>query len=385
MPSPFEFTLQFSPGVRNVNAATGVLTGVTVAEVGPATGHFAFLDKAGNVVGVGGRDDGPEIKGAVRRLQLAMDEKSLETVVAAGKKAQRFKTREDHDDSIAARAGQSTNFRLEDGKVVCDVSIFDAYANRAVFLETAEKTPELIGLSGDFKFVAEIVGDQAMMRVTRIDAVDIVDQGALTHAGLFKVRAQVDTPPTENLSIMAKSTPEKPDLKAFKELCAAVAAYRAANAESVAEIDECMAGLMPTPVPGDTVEAKAAASAKADIVKELTATFSAKLEEVKATIKTEVEAATRAQAVEFQKRMSALGIKFEAAKEPTAEEIAAAKKLADEAEAKLKAEKQDFLALKAARAKEKNIAPSEAARQIMAEFPDAYSAHLRAKGIIKAA
>ncbi len=397
---PFEFTLQFGTNIGKVDSENGVLTGVSVAEVGIATGHFAFADAKGAIVGVGGYDDGAQFKGAVKRLQLAMDEESLATVVAAGKQSPRFKTREDHDDSIAARAGQSQNFRMDGAKVVCDVNIFDAYANRAVFLETAQKTPELIGLSGDFKFTAEVIGDQAMMRVTRIDAIDIVDQGALTHAGLFKVRAQVDTPATENLSHMAtKTPPAKPDLKAFKEMCAAVAAYRAASADDSAEIDDCMAGLLPNPAGGEEVQTGAAkapavatpaaitAAVKA-AVGDLSATFSAKLDEFKATLKTEAEAAAKAQAVEFGKRMSALGLKFEAGKEPTAEELAAAKKQADEAEAAIKAkagEGKDFLSLKAARAKEKNIPASEAGRQIMAEFPDVYTAHLRSKGILRAA
>jgi len=93
--------------------------------------------------------------------------------------------------------------------------------------------------------VGEVIGDKALMRVTRIDAVDLVDQGALTHAGLFRVKTQVDTPPTENLSIMAKSAPEKPDFKAFKTMCEQVAAYRAATQEDGAEIDECMAVFQP--------------------------------------------------------------------------------------------------------------------------------------------
>lgn len=393
--TPFEFTLQFGSQIGNVNSQSGILTGVSVAEVGPATGHYAFADAKNNILGVGGREDGAMFKGAVKRLQLAMDAESLLTVVAAGKQSLRYKTREDHDDSIAARAGKSQNFRLIDGKVVCDVSIFDAYANRAVFLETAEKTPELIGLSGDFKFTTEVIGDMAMMRVTRIDAIDIVDQGALTHAGLFKVKPQVDTPSKENLSIMATSAPVKPDLKAFKQMCAEVAAYRAANAQEGESIDDCMADLIPKPAAGegqtDDEAAKTKsmnASEKADLTKELTtalsAVFTAKIDEMKGTIKTEVETATKAQAVEFGKKMSALGLKFEAGKEPTPADLAAAVKAGEDAAA-LAAGKEDFLALKAARAKEKNIKPSEAAVEIMREKPAVYEAHLKKLGVVRAA
>lgn len=392
---PFDFTLQFAAGIGSVDSAKGILTGVTVAEVGPATGHYAFTDANGAILGVGGADDAPNFKGAVKRLQLGMDETSLQTVIAAGKKAKRFKTREDHDDSIEARAGYTENFRLQDGKVVCDQTIFESYRNRGVFLEAATQTPELIGLSGDFKFTAEVIGDKAMMRVTRIDAVDIVDQGALTHAGLFKAQAaQVDTTTEGNLSIMAKSAPEKPDFKAFKEMCSAVAAYRAATQEDGASIDECTALLaiapvkVPTPPgapapvspppsnPDASVKDPAAnfAELKTQLTTELTASFSAIVTEA-------VEKASKAQQIEFQKQMSALGLKPAPIKEPTAEEIEAAKKLAAAAAPR----KTDFLSMKAARAKEKNIKPAEAAREIIAEHPEVFREYQVKLGIIRAA
>lgn len=399
---PFEFTLQFGAGIGQVDTAKGLLRGVTVAEVGPATGHFAFVDAAGKVLGVGGMGDAETFKGAVKRLQLGMDEQSLASVVTAGQKAKRFKTREDHDDSIEARAGFTENFRMDAGKVVCDQTIFDSYRNRGVFLEAATETPELIGLSGDFKFTAEVVGDKAMMRVTRIDAVDIVDQGALTHAGLFKVKsaAQVDMPANEEteFTAMAKTPPAKPDLKAFKEMCAAVAAYKAAVTDDGSEIDDCMAGLLPPTQEIKTEAVKTAAKTdkpmtpeeKTALTTELTASlsavFTAKLAEVSATIKTEVETATKAQAVEFSKKMSALGIKMEAGKEPTPEEIAAAKKQADELAAKLKeGEKKDFLTMRAAVAAEKKISLVKAAQLVAAEHPEVFHEYRVKLGIIKAA
>lgn len=167
---------------QKVDAGKGVLRGVTVAQVGEALGHFAYLDASGKVVAVGGKDGGPP---QTKRVPLCMDAKSIETVVAAGNMGGRVKARDDHNDAIGSRAGYAENFRMEGGKAVCDMTFYDSYRNRELVLETAAKTPELMGLSGDFKFDAEVIGGRAVMRVTKVDAVDIVDQGALTHAGLF--------------------------------------------------------------------------------------------------------------------------------------------------------------------------------------------------------
>lgn len=387
--APFEFTLQFSRGIGAIDSAKGILRGVTVAEVGQATGHFAFLDKSGRIVGVGGSGDAASFQGAVRRVQLAMDEESLATVVAAAKLTPRVKTREDHDDSIGSRAGFAENFRLLDGKVVCDQTIFESYRNRAVLFETAAQTPELIGLSGDFKFVAEVVGDQAMMRVTRVDAVDIVDQGALTHAGLFSVKkgAAVDidgnakaTP--ELHSAMAKEKDEAPDIKAFKQMCADLAAYRAKNAASTAEIDECLKAFAEPaakeePAKTDTpVTPEVKASLKQELTSELSAVFTAKLNEAIATVKTEAEKAAKAEVVEFKKQMSALGLKTGEAPAVGADGAAKGKEGGEKP--------TDFLSLKASVAKERNVKPSEAARLVMQENPEAYRAYQIKLGIIKA-
>src|SRR5882724_4912943 len=104
----FAFTVQLSPG-SIIDSAAGILRGVTVAEIGTATGHFAFLDTTGKVVCVGGANDGP-LNIVTKRIPLCMDARSIETVVNAGKMAQRVKAREDHDDSVGARAGFVENF-----------------------------------------------------------------------------------------------------------------------------------------------------------------------------------------------------------------------------------------------------------------------------------
>lgn len=374
-----EFSLTFQLSATSlVDVQKGLLRSVSVAEVGTATGHFAFLDAGNKVVAVGGANDAPQGI-STKRVPLCADEQTIETIVAAGKMRGRVKAREDHDDSVGARAGYAEAFRSEGGKAVCDMCIFEAYRNRGVFLETANSTPELIGLSGDFKFNAEVRDGACYMRVTKVDAVDIVDQGALTHAGLFKANTLgVDMEIKETvqpLHIMAKAS-EAPDLKAFKAMCETVAAYKAANAAATAEIDEACASLATNaaeapvaPVAPVKEEMKAAASMKEEVTKELTATFST-------LITSEVTKAVSAAQVEFQKQMGALGIK--ATGSTTTTVAAASTTQTATAEAP-----KDFLSLKASIAKERNVKPSEAARIIMSEQPEVYKAHQIKLGILK--
>lgn len=354
----------------------GILRGVTVAEVGTATGHFAYIDKAGAVMGVGGYDEGPT--GFAKRLPLCMDAKSLETVIAAAKLSPRIKAREDHSDAIEARAGYVGNFRIEAGKAVCDLTTFEAYKNRALFLETAKETPELIGLSGDFKFTAEIKADCALMRVTRVDAVDIVDKGALTHAGLFKAKG-VDIPQDAKpeLTTMAKAKLEDgedvaPDMDAFKTMCDSVASYSAKNADFKTKMDACLAAINPVTVPtppGAPAPVKPDSDvnpeAKLAIKKELTTELTVSLREI-------IAAEMKTAGVEFQKQMSALGLK------PAAAPAAPAAEVIPPTSAPT-----DFLALKASIAKERNISQTEAARAVMREKPEVFEAYQIKLGIIK--
>lgn len=376
MSKEFPLTVQFS-AADGGSLDAGILRGVIVAEIGTATGHFAYVDKANSVMGVGSVDDAANFPGFAKRLPLCMDAKSLETVVIAAGLAKRIKAREDHSDAIEARAGYVANFRIESGKAVCDLTTFDAYKNRALFLETAAQTPELIGLSGDFKFTAEVKSDCALMRVTRVNAVDIVDRGALTHAGLFRAKG-VDIPaqakPEHTTMAKAKMDADEdaPDMDAFKTMCDSVASYAAKHADFKTKLDDCMSSIAPVTVPtppGAPAPVKSDANvnpeAKLALKKELTDELSVQLKEIVAT---EMKAA----GVEFQKQMSALGLKPAAVPTPPP---ADEKKTADAP--------TEFLALRASVAKERNISPTEAARAMMKEKPEVYEAYQIKLGVIK--
>lgn len=188
-------TLRMTLAAQSVDKSGGLIRGCTVAQAGvAATGKILMLDASGKPT----HDE----KLAVRQLPVWTDEKTLATLLDAAKRRPRFKVREDHDDSVGARAGYSSGFRIDGDRVVADVKLYDAYRHRDLLLETIAENPEQIGLSIDFTPVFEIAKDRALMRVETLDAVDIVDDGAITHRGLF-LSAGVDS--------AAKVTPNPAD------------------------------------------------------------------------------------------------------------------------------------------------------------------------------
>lgn len=180
-------TLKLRLAAEEVDRQGGILKGCTVAQAGvEATGKFVMIDAEGRVT--------HEEAKAVRELPVWTDAKTLETLLAAAAARPRFKVREDHDDSIGARAGYAATFRAAGpDRVVADVKVYENYRHRDLVLETIAETPDQIGLSIDFLPSFELVDGKALMRVDRLDAVDLVDEGAITHKGLF-LSAGVDSP-----------------------------------------------------------------------------------------------------------------------------------------------------------------------------------------------
>lgn len=395
---PLSFTVKLSLA-DTIDADKGRLQSVVVAEVGEATGHFVCIDKAGLVIGC----DDESIPGTVRMLPLFMDAKGIDLVVEAGVEANRAKARENHDDSVGARAGYVENFRLESGRAVCDLNLLDAYRHRALFLETALKTPEMIGLSGDFKFLTEIIGDRAYMRVTGIDAVDIVDEGALTHAGLFSARGESPMAPNakrhevdkankvvtkkNHVANAGKIPPageghpnkdssdeiDQPDMDAFKAMCDSVAAYHAHiagnNTDFSSRLADCMSSIAPVNVP--TPEgAPAPVHGKPGndgSVKDPAAAFAAMESRIVNALGAKMSAAVE---MGIKKQMSALGIK------PTAAPVPAEPPVPVKTD-----EPKTFHQLRAKIQKDRNLKPGEASQAAMKENPELYRQYLKGLGV----
>jgi len=162
-----------------VDTRAGVLRGVVVMQAGVAlTGKTIFVDENGLPT--------KDPKAARRRLQVFSDRQTLKTLLAACQDAgNKLRVRVDHDDSVQSRAGFATGFRLDGDVVRADVTLFDAFEGRDLVLETAEKTPSLMGMSVDIVPTFEIADGKAFLRIQEISACDLVDEGAGTPGGFF--------------------------------------------------------------------------------------------------------------------------------------------------------------------------------------------------------
>lgn len=332
---------------ERVDKDGGVIYGVTVAKANVnALGKYVYLDANGQLT----RD--PE--GARKKLQVKTDGKTLDTLMGAAQDAGgRVKSREDHDDSIGARAGFADNFRMIGDRVICDLHVFDSYANRQIVFETAAKTPDDIGLSIDMDPSFEILEDCALMRIAKLNAVDIVDAGAITPAGLFlHAEKSVDNQNNSKTSttMAEQKEPTVADcMSAISELAKKFAAYAEANPSKKG-----------TDSDGDNDAMKA--------VKELQLQL----------------AATNESIANMKKENAALGLQFKAAsggdQAGEAERMRLAKEKEDEA-----GKNKPYLQLvqDAVQASAGKMKASDAHREVQRAHPDAYKAHLASKGAIK--
>lgn len=349
----YSLSLQLAAGT--VNAETGLLAGCTVAKANVrALGKVLWLDKSGK------RTFDEDQK--AREIPVFTDDKFLDTLMAAAERAgQRVKAREDHDDSIGARAGYFDAFtKTNDGRVVADMHLFSSYRNREVVLETADKTPQEIGLSIDFVPDFEILGDRALMRCRDLLAVDIVDEGAITPGGLF-LSAGVDSDTKEE---KANAEPEtNPTMSPTNdEVMNALGALQKSVAECMAKMNSLSA---PPAVPAEITEGMK--SLRENV--ERLASGNKSLEEKLATV--------TADNLKLKKTATALGVRVVAS---DADRAILASGSVEDIE-KLGTAPKSYSDIVAARVASEKCKKTEAHLWAMKAHPEAYRAHLKAKGI----
>lgn len=368
-----EHEVAFDLSAATVDSASGVIRGVTAMKAGvKAKGKFVMLDGAGVRT--------TDIKLMKSRIPAFTDMETLHTLMGAAQDAGgRVKVRSDHDNSLSARAGHATNFRLLEDRVVCDLHLNRAYRDRDTVIETAQKTPELMGCSIDFDPEFVIEKNKALMRVSILSAVDLVDEGAVTPNGLF-MASRVDNENKDN----ASSESETDSLTTMA---------KADEKKTAPTIDECMAAV--TEMAGKLAEFNAAmtamksapASASLSAVDELNVTLKAikadqeKLSAEQATFITEQKATLATLA----KERAALGLNSESAKKLTEGEEQETERVRLAA-AKAKEDKtpKTYLALVAAKKAEGKLSAPDCHRYVMSAHADAYAAHQIAQGIVKA-
>lgn len=336
-----EFVFDFASS--KVDASNGIIRGATVMKAGvQATGKFVMIDKSGAIT--------KDPEQSVGKLPIYTDAESLNSLMGASQDAKgRVKSRSDHNGDLSARAGYTTNFRMGDGRVVADIYLNKAYRDRDTVLETADKTPELIGCSIEAPCTYILEKDRALMRVTELYAVDIVDEGAVTPGGLFLSAGVDKREGEENQNLMASPTTEE----------------FAALTKTVTELAASIKAL-PTAAPSTEV---------LSAVK--------KIEDGLASIKAAQDtfiAEQNTKLATLAKERNALGL--------SAEKLVIVEKLADETERqRLEAEKlkgkKDYLTLVAEKAETLKCARSDAHVKVQREHPEVYAAHQRTKGITK--
>jgi hypothetical protein len=320
---------------ESVDVVNGIIRGATVAKAGvQATGKFYTAP------------DGTE-------YPVFTDEETLTTLLSAAQAAgTRIKVREDHVDEPGARAGYSFEFKqTDDGRVITDIQLFKSYENRALMLETAQETPEEIGLSIDFLPRFEVKDSKAFLRVDELNAVDIVDEGAITPDGLF-LSASVDTGrKVESAKILPTATMAAPTLE---ELQLSITALT----KTVGELQTKMSAAPATPVaPAPDANAVAALAA----VNELKTQFAAQQQTI----------------VQMKREKALLG--FRGSSEERAQLATAQPEEIEAAAAKQK----DYLSLVAERAESAKCKRSDAHQWVMRNHKAEYAAHLAAKGVAK--
>lgn len=346
MPTTLEIshTLRGQFSATSIDVNTGVLHGCVVAKAGvQATGKFVFLDASGAIT----RDE----KLAKKKVPVFTDAKTLETLMAAAKLAgKRVKSREDHNDELGARVGFADSFKRvtddEGDRVIADIHVFKTYKNRAIVLETAAETPEEIGLSIDFTPTFELIDGKALMRVTELHGVDMVDEGAITPDGLF-LSARVDKAAKVELdTTLETQPPEKMAAPTPEEIMSAVNALGA-------KFEECMKKMAAPAAP--------VADPKVD-------------EALKSVneLKTQLSATT-ATIAQMKREKALLGV--------SAGERAALAAAPVEDIEKHVSEKKDYLSLVAAHVEKTKCKKSEAHVHVMRAHSAEYREHLNARGI----
>lgn len=340
-----EHELSFQLNASAIDEASGVIRGATVAQAGvDALGKYILLDSAGKMT----RNEAE----AVKKLKVTTDEATLQTLMEAVKAAGGvFKVRSDHDDSLESRAGYADNFALIGNRVVCDLHLNKSYRDRDIVLETAKTTPKLIGLSIDMIPSFAITNESALMRISELLAVDIVDAGAITHDGLFLSR-EVDS--KNNIVI---THPTSPETKMADQKEPTIADCMSAIASLAASV----AKLSTPPAPEGKKDEQLAAE----------------VSELKVQL-----AAVKAEQVKLSQERAALGLKSSDANLASAEAEAERVRLAAEA-AKGSAKPKTYLEAVELAKTEKKMKASEAHRFVMSANPELYAAHLAGLNVAK--
>lgn len=136
---------------------------------------------------------------------------------------------------VDAMVGFLTGFRVEDGKTKADLHFYSSHPRRDLYLDAAENTPELFGLSAAFipPEKDEVKGGKKMARVEELVSVDLVTTPAANPSGLFS--AGVDS--SDGAMSTNNSGAEDPILAAIKQLTGQLDAFKQSVEDRLTNIE----------------------------------------------------------------------------------------------------------------------------------------------------
>ena len=177
-------TITFAAAAGQIDAASGVIRGVSLITEGPALGHGVMIDA-----------------------------KTIQQVKAAAEQySGGLKVKLDHSGGAGDIIGYVDALRIEGKKLLGDLHLLENSPHRGYVLEIAEKIPDTFGLSIAFSGPVEMGADKrtVLQRCTEIYSVDLVSEPAANKDGLFS-RMMSKFNDASGVSIEIEPTPEMND------------------------------------------------------------------------------------------------------------------------------------------------------------------------------
>lgn len=176
-----------------IDAAAGIVSGVSVITVGEARGHYKLDDK-GNLA------------------PMMVDGKTLQQVKACAEQFEGgLKIKLDHGSGAGAIVGVLKNFRIDGDKLRADMHLLETSPHRAYVLELAATMPDSVGLSIVFSGESEFANGCAYARCTELYSCDLVDEPAANPSGLLSAGQNLTPAPVLNGQALAAAPANEPN------------------------------------------------------------------------------------------------------------------------------------------------------------------------------
>lgn len=220
------------------------IMGVSLIQEGPALGHGVFVDRRS--------------LGQFKALAMAKG---------------RVKAKLNHFSSVQDTVGYYENFRVSKGKLLADLTLFEAHAGKDMLLEMINEIPAAFGVSLMFAADSPELDKESGNYMTRprgLYSADFVDTPAANADGVFSAD-QIDS---EEPVMVEPEKPEAPEAPSFvsefsalsekiEQLTAQMAAYEAKLASECEKIAADIKAFAEKPAADVELQARLAAAAPA--------------------------------------------------------------------------------------------------------------------------